>query len=164
MPVWNDKMVGHQAASGEVSVNSAFAWSLLLRNAYQFCSSNVWVLQHHPVHAVDMSTVIVSLCIWGCSLNQISLAETTLCHTSCIHKGLHAGTWPDLLTCWPPNQMSSVHWDTTGQATQEPHWLMRSPSGLPVATQSSLHSIGRHRRTTGATSTLGCHWYHTGWY
>ena len=26
-PVWNDKIVGHQAASGQVSINSAFTWS-----------------------------------------------------------------------------------------------------------------------------------------
>ena len=38
MPVWNDKMKEHQSASGQVSVNSAFTWSLLLCNGYQFCS------------------------------------------------------------------------------------------------------------------------------
>ena len=38
MPVWNDKMAGHQPASGQVSVNSAFTWSLLLFSGYQFCS------------------------------------------------------------------------------------------------------------------------------
>ena len=47
----------HQAASGKVS--SAFTWGLLLSNAYQFGSSNVWVLQHQYVHAFDMSTIIV---------------------------------------------------------------------------------------------------------
>ena len=31
--VWNDKLVGHQAASGQVSVNSAFIWNSLLCNA-----------------------------------------------------------------------------------------------------------------------------------
>ena len=38
MPVWDEKMAGHQSASGQVSVNSAFTWSLLLCNGYQFCS------------------------------------------------------------------------------------------------------------------------------
>ena len=37
VPVWNDKRVGPQAASGQVAVNSAFTWSLLLCNGYQFC-------------------------------------------------------------------------------------------------------------------------------
>ena len=50
-------MAGHEAASGQV--NSAFTCSLLLSNAYQFCSSHVRVLQHHRVHALDMSTIIV---------------------------------------------------------------------------------------------------------
>ena len=35
-----------------------FYWGLLLCNGYQFCSSNVWVLQHHSVHAFDMSAII----------------------------------------------------------------------------------------------------------
>ena len=38
MPIWNDKMAGHQSASGQSSVNSDFTWSLLLSNVYQFCS------------------------------------------------------------------------------------------------------------------------------
>ena len=59
MPAWNDKMAGHQAARGQVSVNSALTWSLLLCNAYQFCCLNVLVLQHHSVHALDMTIVIV---------------------------------------------------------------------------------------------------------
>ena len=76
MPVWNDKKLGHRAASGQVSVSSAFTWSLLLYNAYLFCSSNVWVLQHHTVQAYNMRTIII-LSIFGCSSNEISLAQTT---------------------------------------------------------------------------------------
>ena len=100
--VWNDKMAAHQATNWQVSVNSAFTWSLLLCNGYQFCSSNVWVLQHHSVHALDMSTT-----------------GTTLVDAS---------------TQWCPN-------------------------GNPVL----ICIIGTHWKTTGATSTLGCHWNHTGW-
>ena len=59
MPVWNDKMAGQETANGQVFINSALTWSLLLCNAYQFCSSNVWVLQYHCVHTWDMSTIIV---------------------------------------------------------------------------------------------------------
>ena len=47
MSVWNDKMAEHQEASRQVSVNSAFTWSLRLCNVYQFWFSNMWVLQHH---------------------------------------------------------------------------------------------------------------------
>ena len=64
MPGWTDKMAAHQAANGQVSVNSAFTWSLLLGNGYQFCSSHTWVLQHHSVHALDMSTIIVFCVFW----------------------------------------------------------------------------------------------------
>ena len=76
------------------------------------------------------------------------------------------------LTQWPPNQILSVHWDTTGQTALEdhwshkytgmplePHWLMLAPSGVPVL----ICIIGTHWKTTGATSTLACHWNHTGW-
>ena len=54
-------------------------------------------------------------------------------HTSCIHKGLHAGKWPDLMTSKP----DSV---SIGIPLGRPHW-----------------------KTTGAASALGCHWDHTGW-
>ena len=66
-------------------------------------------------------------------------------HSSCIHKGFHAGKWPDLMI---PNQILSVHWDTTGQTTLEYHWShkytgmpleqpwpMLAPTGVPVAIQ-----------------------------
>ena len=108
-------MVGHQAASGQVSVNSAFTWSLLLCNAYQFCSSNVRVLQHHSVHAFDMSIIIIFEYLGLCfKLNQLSSNNSS--HTSCICKGLHAGKWPDLLTS-KPDAVSTLryHWtDYTG--------------------------------------------------
>ena len=107
MSVWNSKMAGHQAASGQVFVNSAFTWSLLLCNAYQSCSSNEWVLQHHFVYALDMCTLKV-LVYFGCSSNGIA-------------------QWPS--------------------------------GGNPVL----ICIIGAQWKTIAATSTLGCHWHHTGW-
>ena len=95
MPVWNDKIAGQQAARGQVSVNSAFTWSLLLSNAYQFCSSNVWVLQHHFVHALDMSTIIIFVYL-GLQYKWNRLSSNNSRHTSCIHKRLHAGKWPQI--------------------------------------------------------------------
>ena len=71
MPVWNDKMAVHQAASRQVSVNPACTWSLLFCNAYQFCSSNVWVIQHCSVHALDMRTIIV-FCVFGVAVQMES--------------------------------------------------------------------------------------------
>ena len=57
MSVWLDTMPGQEAAIGQVSVNSAFSWSVLLCNGYQVCSRSVWVLQHHSAYALDMSTI-----------------------------------------------------------------------------------------------------------
>ena len=49
-----------------------------------------------------------------------------------------------------------VHWDATGTtlADASAQWCS---SGDPM-----LICIGTHWKTTGATSTLGCHWNHTG--
>ena len=87
--------------------------------------------------------------------------------------GSHAGKWPDLMTS-EPDSVSTLeyHWtDHTGRPL-EPHvhcdatgttladantqWCS---SGDPVLTCI----IGTHWKTTGATSTLGCHWNHIGW-
>ena len=159
MPFWNDKMTGHEAASGQICVNSSFTWSLLLCNGYQFCISNVWVLQHHSVHALDMSTIILFVYLrlqykW----NQLSSNNSR--HTSCIHKGLHAGKWPDLMTSKPdaPSTLGCHRTDCTGTTLADAiaQW---STSGNPVL----ICITGTHWNTTGTTSTLGCHWNHTGW-
>ena len=91
---------------------------------------------------------------------------------SCIHKMLHAGKWPDLMTS-KPDYVSTlgyrwtdhtgtplepqVHWDATGitLADASTQWC---PSGDPIL----IYLIGTHWKTTRATSTLGCHWTHTG--
>ena len=156
---------GPLAASWQVSVNSAFTWSLLLCNGYQFCSSNVWVLQHHCVHAWDMSTIIVFVYL-RLQFKWDQLSSNNSCHYSCIHKGLRVGKWPDLMTS-KPDSVSTLgyHWtDHTGTtladaSTQwcssgypershtytgmplEPHWLMLAPSGVPVAIQCSLSGV-----------------------
>ena len=51
-----------------------------------------------------------------------------------------------------------VHWDATGTtlADASTQWCS---NGDPVL----ICIIGTHWKTTGATSTLGCHWNHTGW-
>ena len=117
-----------------------------------------------------MSTTIV-LCIWGCKSNQLSSNNSH--HTRCIHKGSHAGKWPDLMTSKPDSVSTlryhwtdhtgrplepQVHWDATGTtlADASTQWCS---SGDPVL----ICIIGTHWKTTGARSTLGCHWNHTGW-
>ena len=166
MPVWNDKMVGHQQASGQVSVYSAFTWSLLFCNGYQFCSYYMWVLQHYSVHVFDMITIIVFVYL-GLQVKWNQFSSNNSHHTSCIHKGSHAGKWPDLMTS-KPDAVSTlgyhwtdhtgrpleprVHWDATGTtlADASTQWCS---SGDPVL----ICIIGTHWKTTGATSTLGCH-------
>ena len=172
MPVWIDKMAGHQLASGQVSAYSAFTWSLLLCNGYQFCSQHMWVLQHHSAHVFDMSIIILFVYL-RLQFTWNRLSSNNSHRTSCIHKGSHAGKWPDPMTSKPdsvstlgyhwtdhtgrPRELQ-VHWDATGTtlADASTQWCS---SGDPVL----IYIIGKHRKTTGATSTLGCHWNQTGW-
>ena len=173
MPVWNDKMAGHQSASGQVSVNSTFTWSLLLCNGYQFCSWHMWVLHHHhSVHALGMSTIIVFMYFWlQFKWNQFSSNNSH--HTGCIQKKLHAGKSSDLMTSKPDSVSTlgyhwtdhsgrpletQVHWDATGTtlANASTQWCF---SGDPLL----ICIIGTHWKSTGTTSTLGCQWNHTGW-
>ena len=159
MPVWNDKMAGQQGARGQVSVNSAFTWSLLLCNGYQFCFSNAWVLQHHSVHALDMNTIVVFVYL-GLQFKWNPLSSNNSNRTSCIHKGSHAGKWPDLMTSKTDSDSTmGYHWtDHTGvtPAAAITQWCS---SDNPVL----ICIIGTHWKTIGALSTLGCHRNHTGW-
>ena len=103
--------------------------------------------------------------------NQLSSNNSH--HTSCIHKGLNAGKWPDLMTpkadsvstlgyLWTdhtgrplePQVDRDATWTTLADATT--HWCS---SGDPML----ICIIGTYWKTTRATSTLGCHWNHTGW-
>ena len=92
-------------------------------------------------------------------------------HTCCIHKGSHAGKWPDLMTSKPESVSTlryhwtdhtgrplepQVHWDVIGTtlADASTQWC---PSGDPVL----ICIIGAHRKTTG--KPLEDHWKHTGY-
>ena len=78
--------------------------------------------------------------------NHFSSNNSCHMHTSCIHKGLHAGKWPDLLNSKPDSVSTlgnhwtnhtgrplepQVHWDATGTtlADASTQWC---PSGDPV--------------------------------
>ena len=130
----------------------------------------MWVLQHYSVHAFDMSTIIVFVYLrLQVKWNQFSSYNSH--HTSCIHKGSHAGKWPDLMTSKPDSVCTlryhwadhtgrplepQVHWDATGTtlADASTHWC---PSGDPVL----ICIIGTHWKTTG--KPLEAHWKHTGY-
>ena len=45
--------------STQVANTIFFSWSLFLCKAYQFCSWNVWELQHHSLHSSGMITITV---------------------------------------------------------------------------------------------------------
>ena len=130
----------------------------------------MWVLQHYSAHAFDMSTIIIFVYL-GLQVKWNQFSSNNSHHTSCIHKGLHAGKWPDLMTSKPDSVSTlgyhwtdhtgrplgpQVHWDATGTtlADASTQWCS---SGDPVL----ICIIGTHWKTTGATSTLGCHWNHT---
>ena len=147
-------MAGHHAASGQVSLNSAFTWSLLFCNAYQFFSSSVWVLQHHSVHAFDISAITVFVyLVLQFKWNPFRSINSR--YTSRIHEGLHAGKWPDLLTS-KPDAVSTLgyHWTEDTGTTLADVITQWSSNGNPVI----ICIIGTDCKTTGATSTLGCHW------
>ena len=83
-----------------------------------------------------------------------------------VHWDATGTTLADASTQWC-SSIKSHNWNTledhwshkyTGMPL-EPHWLILAPSGVPVLNRI----IGIHWKTTGATSTLGCHWNHTVW-
>ena len=145
---WRDCNSGQQAASWQVSANSAFTWSLLLCNGYQFCSSNVWVFQHRSMHALDMSTIIV-LVYLGLKFKWNQLSSNNSCHTSCIHKGFLAGKWPDLMTFKPDsaNTLGYQLTDYTGTTLADAitQWC---PSGNPVLI-CIIRTLQDHWEATG---------------
>ena len=146
--IWNDKMVGHQAASGQVSVNSTFTWSLVLCKAYRFCSRNEWVHHHHLVNALNMSTIIVLLYL-RLKFKWNQLISNNSRHTSFIHKGLLPGMGPDLMTS-KQDAVSKLgyHWTNYTGTTLAYAIAQWSYSGNPVL----ICIIGTHWLTTGATS------------
>ena len=132
----------------------------------------MWVLQHHSAHVIDVSIIILFVYL-GLQVTWNQLSSNNSHHTSCIHKGSHAGKWPDLMTS-KPDSVSTLgyHWtDHTGRPLKpQVHW---DASGATLANASTqwcssgdpvlIYIIGTHWKTTGAISTLGCHWNHTGW-
>ena len=128
--------------------------------------------QHHSAHVFDVSIIIVFV-YFGLQVTWNQLSSNNSHHTSCIHKGSRAGKWPDLMTSKPVSVSTlgyhwtdhtgrplepQVHWDATGTtlADASTQWCS---SGDPVL----ICIIGTHWKTTGAISTLECHWNHIGW-
>ena len=126
-----------------------------------------------PLHGVYCPAMDTSSALNTFQVNWNQFSSNNSHHTSCIHKGSHAGKWPDLMTSKPDSVSTlgyhwtyhtgrpleqQVHWDATGTtlAGASTQWCS---NGYPVL----ICIIGTHWKTTGATSTLECHWNHTGW-
>ena len=108
---------------------------------------------------MNMSTIVVFVYL-GSQYKWNQLSSNNSSHSSCIYKGLQAGRWPDLMTVKPdaPNTLRN-HWTDCTWTTLADAIAQWSSSGNPW----SICIIGTHWKTTGATSTLGCHWNHNGW-
>ena len=99
--------------------------------------------------------------------NQLSSNNSH--HTTCIHKGSHAGKWPDLMTSKPDSVRTlGYHWtDHTGRPLEpRAHWDATGTTLADASTQwcSSgdpvlICIIGTHWKTTG--KPLEDHWKHT---
>ena len=122
MSIWNDKMAGHQAASGQVSVNWFFIWSLLL------CKYIPALFFKHVSTSPSLIAYFwyeyhYSFCVFWVPVqmkpNEIVLVETTLGIPVVYVKGCMLGSD---LTCWPPNKccqytgitLDRLHWKDTG--------------------------------------------------
>ena len=86
-----------------------------------------------------------SLCVFGVATQMKSVELKQYHHTSCTHKGSHAGKWPDPMTSKP---------DYVG--TLGYHWL--DHNGVPVAIQC-WYALLEH---TGRPLEPQVHWDATG--
>ena len=97
----------------------------------------MWVLQHYSVHAFDMSTIIVFVYL-GLPVKWNQFSPNNSHHTSCIHKGPHAGKLPDLLTS-KQDSVSTLryHWtDHTGRPLEpQVHWDATGTTLADASTQ-----------------------------
>ena len=118
-----------------------------------------------------MSTIIVFVYL-GLQVKWNQFSSNNSHHTSCIHKGSHAGMWPDLRTS-KPDSVSTLqnHWTDHTWRPLEPqvHWDATRTTLADASTQWCSSGdpmfvciIGTHWKTTGATSTLGCQWCSSG--
>ena len=130
----------------------------------------MWQLQHHSVHALDVSTIIVFVYLgFEVKCNQFSSNNSH--HTSCKHKGSHAGKWPDLMNSKPDSVStlgyhwtdhtgrpleSHVHWDATGTTLAD-----ASTQWWPSVNLHNWNTLEDHWKATGRP--LDPQWNHTGY-
>ena len=133
-------------------------------------------LQWIPVLLLTHVSASTLLCAWIWYEHHYSfcvLGVASQMKSVCIHKGSHAGKWPDLMTPKPDSVTTlRYHWtDHTGRPLEpQVHWDATATTLADVSTQwcSNVDPvliciIETHLKTTGTTITLECHWNHTGW-
>ena len=139
-------MTGQQAACGQVSLNSAFSWSLLLSTAYNICSSSVWALQQHCVCLGYEHHY--SFCVFGGCNTKKSAKPKQLPPCQLFTEGVACWevTWPnDLKTRrsqYTGIPLDRLHWNHTGWCYRPMVFLWHS-------------SVNLHK-----WNTLGDHWSH----
>ena len=98
-----------------------------------------------------------SVCVFGVASHMKSFSSNNSHHTSCIHKGWHAGKWPDLMTS-KPDYVSTLgyHWtDHTGRPLEpQVHWDATGATLADASTQWRS-SVNLHN-----WNTLEDHWSH----
>ena len=156
MPVWNDKMVEHQAASGQVCKFSlylnfaALRWIPVLLFKHVNTSTSLCACLGHENH--------YRVCVFHvASTVEVSLAQTTLAIVVYI-MGCMLGS--DLTTKKHQYRRSKY----TGIPLDKLHWNHLGLCDRPNVFQWQSKALHSHNwKTTGAASTLGCHWNHTDW-
>ena len=117
-----------------------------------------------------MSTIMIFVYL-GLQFKWSQFSSNNSHHTGCIHKGLHPGKWPDLMTAKPDSVRTQgyhwtdhterplkpkVHLDATGTTLADAS-IQWCPSGDPVL----ICIIGTHWNTNGRP--LEDHWKRTGY-
>ena len=79
-----------------------------------------------------------SFCVFGLQVKWNQFSSNNSHHTSCMHKGYHAGKWPDLMTS-KPDYFSTLgyHWtDHTGRPLEpQVHWDATGTTLADASTQ-----------------------------
>ena len=106
-----------------------------------------------------MSTIIVFVYL-GLQIKWNQFSSYNSHHTSYIHKGLHAGKWPDIMTS-KPDSVSTLgyHWtDHTGRPLElQVHW---DATGTTLADASTQWCSRGNPALICIIGTLEYHWSH----
>ena len=119
----------------------------------------MWVLQHHSLHALYMSTIIFFVCL-GLLVKWNKLSSNNSHHTSCIHKRV---------ACWEvtwPNGLQTRFCQYTGIPLDRPHWRPLEPQVRWDATGTTLADASIQWCSSGDPVLIcifGTFWRTTGW-